>query len=181
MNRVNIQKTALSVTRWVGSPASIIAHTILFAASFLLVLLGFLDLDRMLLVLTTIVSLEAIYLAIFIQMTINFQAQAIEEVQEDVEGIQEDVGEIQEDVEEMQEDVGEIQTDIDEVQKDVDELQEDVEEIAEEEDAEEVAEERRKEEQRETLESIESSLQKLMEDITHLKQTRKNGDAKPLF
>ncbi len=180
-DKKDIERTALSITRWVGSPASVFIHTLLFAGSFLSVYFGLLELDRMLLILTTIVSLEAIYLAIFIQMTINFQAQAIEEVQEDVEEIQEDVGEIQEDVEEMQEDVGEIQTDIDEVQKDVDELQEDVEEMSEEEKAEEKSEERRKEEQRETLESIESNLQKLMEDIAHLKQTRKKNDVKPLF
>lgn len=177
----NIRQTALAVTRWVGSPSSVVVHTLLFAGSFLAVFFHALELDRMLLVLTTIVSLEAIYLAIFIQMTINYQAQAIEEVQEDVEEIQEDVGEIQEDVEEMQVDVGEIQTDIDEVQKDVDELQEDVEEMTVEEQQEEDAEEKRKEEQRETLESIETNLQKLLEDIAHLKQTRKPGDAKPMF
>lgn len=177
----DIQKTALAVTRWVGSPSSVVVHTLLFAGSFLAVFFHVLELDRMLLVLTTIVSLEAIYLAIFIQMTINYQAQAIEEVQEDVEEIQEDVGEIQEDVEEMQVDVGEIQTDIDEVQKDVDELQEDVEEMSEEERAAETAEQNRKNEQRETLENIESDLEKLISDIALLKQTRKNGDSKPLF
>ena len=166
-NQKNIQKTALSVTRWVGSPASIITHTAIFAASFVAVWFGVLNFDRMLLILTTIVSLEAIYLAIFIQMTINYQAAAIEEVQEDVEEIQEDVGEIQEDVEEMSEDV--------------EELQEDVEEMSAEEETEEATEERRKLEQRETLESIEANLQKLMEDITHLKATRKPDDAKPLF
>ncbi len=180
-NPKDIRKTALTVTRWVGSPASVVVHTILFAGSFLAVVFGALEFDRMLLILTTIVSLEAIYLAIFIQMTINFQAQALEEVQEDVEEIQEDVGEIQEDVEEMQEDVGEIQTDIDEVQKDVDELQEDVEEMSEEEKAEAVSEERRKAEQRATLENIESDLEKLMADIAHLKTIRKSGDVKPLF
>lgn len=176
-----IRDAALAVTRWVGSPLSLALHTVFFAGIFILGFSGVLDPAFVFAITTNILSIEAIYLAIFIQMTINYQAEALEEVQEDVEEIQEDVGEIQEDVEEMQEDVGEIQTDIDEVQKDVDELQEDVEEMSEEEKAEEVSEERRKEEQRETLESIESNLQKLMEDIAHLKQTRKNGDAKPLF
>ncbi len=170
----NIQKTALGVTRFVGSPASIAIHTILFAGSFVAVWFGALDFDRMLLVLTTIVSLEAIYLAIFIQMTINYQAASIAEVQEDVEEIQEDVGEIQEDVEEISEDV-------DELQEDVEEISEDVEEMSEEEETEEAAEDRRKAEQRETLESIETNLQKLMEDIAHLKSTRKPDDSKPLF
>lgn len=173
-HKKNIQETAIAITRWVGSPASIIVHTVLFAASFLAVALGFIEFDRMLLVLTTVVSLEAIYLAIFIQMTINYQAAAIAEVEQDID-------EIQEDVQEMQEDVGEIQEDVEEISEDVDELQEDVEEMSEEEESEEAAEERRKTEQRETLDSIESSIQKLMEDITYLKTTRKNGDAKPLF
>lgn len=173
-NQRDIQKTALTITRWVGSPASIAIHTFLFAASFAAVWSGVLDFDRMLLILTTIVSLEAIYLAIFIQMTINYQAAALEEVQEDVEEIQEDVGEIQEDVEEMTEDVEELQ-------EDVEEISEDVEEMSEEEVAEEAAEARRKQEQRETLESIETNLQKLLEDITNLKATRSPDDSKPLF
>lgn len=176
-----IAKTALAVTRCVGSPGSIIIHTLLFAGSFLAVWFGILDFDRMLLVLTTIVSLEAIYLAIFIQMTINFQQQSLEEVGEDIEEMQEDIGEIQEDVEEISEDVDELQEDVEEISEDVGEISEDVEEMSEEEETEEAAEERRKLEQRETLESIETSLQKLMGDIEHLKTTRKPDDSKPLF
>ncbi len=177
----SVQQTALAVTKWIGSPASVIVHTILFMGCFVATYFGILEFERMLLILTTIVSLEAIYLAIFIQMTINYQAQAIAEVEQDIDEIQEDVQEMQEDVGEIQEDVEEISEDMGEVQKDVDELQEDVEEMSEEEKAEEVAEGKRKEEQRETLESIETNLQKLMEDIAHLKQTRKPVDGKPMF
>ena len=71
-------------------------------------LFGFSSSD-ILLVLTTIVSLEAIYLSIFIQMTVNKHAEELEEVSEDIEEIQEDVDEIQKDVDEIQEDVEEIQ------------------------------------------------------------------------
>src|SRR3989338_4722581 len=85
-----IQKTALTVTRWVGSPASIIVHTLLFAGSFFAVFTWWLHFDRMLLILTTIVSLEAIYLAIFIQMTINFTTQELAEVSEDIEEMTEE-------------------------------------------------------------------------------------------
>ncbi|TSC85678.1 MAG: hypothetical protein G01um10148_1064 [Parcubacteria group bacterium Gr01-1014_8] len=177
----DIQKTALTVTRFVGSPASIIIHTILFAGSFLAVWFDILNLDRMLLVLTTIVSLEAIYLAIFIQMTINYQAASIAEVREDVEEIQEDVGEIQEDVEEISEDVDELQEDIEEIGEDVEGIGEDVEEMTEEENAEAAEEERRKEQQKETLVSIESTLQKLIEEVEQLKRTEKPKDVKPMF
>ncbi len=147
-----LETLALSVTRGVGSVPSVIIHTILFISAFALVLFGF-DFDRVLLVLTTVLSLEAIYLSIFIQLSVNYQARAIasvekeiDEIAEDVEEIAEDVGEIaedvegiqeaheeiQEDIEEIQKDVDEIQEDVEEIQKDVDEIQEDVEEIQEE-------------------------------------------------
>lgn len=104
----SIRDFALGVTRFVGSVPSIIIHTVLFSASFAVVALHAVSFDRMLLVLTTVVSLEAIYLSIFIQMTINYQAQTIAEVEQDIDEIQEDIDEIQEDVDEIQEDVEEI-------------------------------------------------------------------------
>jgi methyl-accepting chemotaxis protein len=163
----NVEKMALAITRAVGSPASIIIHTLVFAASFLAVSFDFIDFDRMLLILTTIVSLEAIYLAIFIQMTINYQGQ--------------DIAEVQEDLEEIQEDVEEISEDIDELQEDVEEISEDVEEMSEEEETEEAAEERRKTEQKQTLEIIQSDLRKLLDDVERLKNNHKSDNMKPLL
>jgi methyl-accepting chemotaxis protein len=132
------EELALAVTSWIGSIPSIITHTALFLGAFALVLMG-IDLERVLLVLTTLVSLEAIYLSIFIQMSVNHQARAlanvekdIDEIQEDVEEISHDVEEIQEDVEEIAEDVEDIAEDVEEMQEDIDEIQEDVEEITEE-------------------------------------------------
>lgn len=153
-----IEKQAQTLTRWVGSPASIVTHTILFVVAFSIAALGLVSFDRVLLVLTTIVSLEAIYLAIFIQMTINMQAEAIAEVEQDIDEIQENVGEIQEDIEDIQEDVEEIG-------EDVEELHEDVEDINDDE-----AEERRKEEQKETLQNIYDTIQKLTGEIERLKK-----------
>lgn len=115
-------------TTWIGSKSSVILHTIFFVAMFLLPFLG-IETDKVLLVLTTIVSLEAIYLAIFIQMTVNRHTESLKEVEEDIGEIAEDVGEISHDVEEMSEEVGEISEDIEEIQADVDELQEDVEKV----------------------------------------------------
>lgn len=144
-----LETLALSVTRGIGSIWSVIIHTGLFASTFILILIGF-NVDRVLLVLTTVLSLEAIYLSIFIQMSVNHQAKAlasvekeIDEIAEDVEGIQENVEEIQEDVEEIAEDVEEMQEDIDEIQEDVEEIAEDVEEIQE--DVEEIQEEHEEE------------------------------------
>lgn len=162
---------ALAFTDWVGSTASLVVHTILFAACFVSVLFG-VSFEKMLLVLTTVVSLEAIYLAIFIQMTVNRNTASLEEVEEDIDEIQkdidevqEDVGEIAEDVEEVQKDVDEIQADIDEVQKDVDEIAEDVEDITEGE----TTEQHRDRLSRESLDKIELTLARLIEEIEKIK------------
>ncbi|MBA3550853.1 DUF1003 domain-containing protein [Patescibacteria group bacterium] len=105
------QRLALRFTKWVGSSASIVVHTIFFVLCFVMVLFG-IDLDKVLLILTTVVSLEAIYLAIFIQIAINNQTQSIQEVEKDIDEIQGDIDEIQVDVDEIQEDVDEIQEDV---------------------------------------------------------------------
>ena len=97
---------------WIGSPASLLVHTVAFVASFAVALAGAVHWDTMLLVLTTVVSLEAIYLAIFIQFSVNKQAASLKGVEEDVESIQEDVEELGEHVEDIREDVEEIHEDI---------------------------------------------------------------------
>jgi len=141
--RNRIQKAALAITHWIGSPVSIVIHTLLFLICFVAAWKGYLAFEEMLLILTTLVSLEAIYLSIFIQMTINYTTEAVEEVAEDVEEIQEDIGEIQEDVED---------------------ISEDVEEMSEEDNAEEAQEA----EQKKTLTDIQNDLRKLMQDIERL-------------
>ncbi|MEK7106589.1 MAG: hypothetical protein AAB899_00180 [Patescibacteria group bacterium] len=138
------RSTALALTRWIGSPSSLATHTLIFIGFFVAVKTGLIDYDEMLLVLTTIVSLEAIYLSIFIQMTINHTTQELEDVGEDIEEIQEDIGEIQEDV---------------------DELQEDVEDIAEEEEV----EKREESQEKATLDEIQRDLRKLLADVERLK------------
>lgn len=110
------------VTTWMGSLQSVIVHTFIFAAFFMAAALGAIEWDTMLLVLTTMVSLEAIYLALFIQMTVNQNTISLREVEEDIDEIQEDVEEIGEDIDELQEDVEEISEDLDEIQEDVEEL-----------------------------------------------------------
>lgn len=154
------------ITTAVGSVPSLVLHTIFFIACFAAVLLGILELNTMLLVLTTVVSLEAIYLAIFIQMTVNQNTRSLREVEEDID-------EIQEDVEELGEDVGEMQEDIEEISEDIDEIQEDVEEMGEE--LEEMTEEDKEEEQRErqqavTLEQLTDHVKRILDDLEALKK-----------
>ncbi len=142
-------------TKWIGSVQSLIVHTVIFVTAFIIPIFG-VPIDRVLLVLTTILSLEAIYLAIFIQMSVNKNSDDIEEIQEDVEDIQEEI-----------EDIGE---DVEEIQKDIDEIQEDVEDIEEEHEKD--YEEDRKLEKKEakTLESIQATLAELHKEIESLKK-----------
>lgn len=138
-------------TQWVGSKTSVIAHTVFFIAMFTLYFFG-ITFDTILLFLTTLVSLEAIYLAIFIQMTVNQNTESLEEVEEDIE-------EIKGDVDEIQEDVGEIEKDIDEIQEDVQGIEEDTDTM-----------QQTSEKQKEVdLESIQVMLKKLMEEVEKLK------------
>lgn len=102
------EKLSTKITYWIGSPQSILVHTIFFVSIFILKFFGITSSD-ILLILTTIVSLEAIYLSIFIQLTVNKHAKELEEVSEDIDEIQEDVEDIQEDVKDIQEDVEDIE------------------------------------------------------------------------
>lgn len=167
-----IEIIALRATSFIGSTESLLIHTILFISSFVLYFFG-IPFQEILLVVTTIVSLEAIYLSIFIQMSVNRQSRKlndvaldVEEIQEGVEEIEKDVDEIQKDVDEIQEDVEEIQKDVEEIEKDVDEIQEDVEEIQEEDKIEEIAEKK----EDEVLNRIEDTLGKLIEEVLELKK-----------
>ena len=156
MNNKNLQSKTFSpkFTRWIGSASSLVLHTLLFAGSFVLVFFGF-SLDSMLLIVTTVVSLEAIYLAIFIQMTVNKSMETIVEVGEDI-------GEIQDDVQEIQEDVGEIQGGVKELGGDIDDISEDIDKIQE--------GDKKDAATHITLEEIQKGLQKLLSDIESLKR-----------
>ncbi len=72
-----------AITRVMGSTISIILHTTLFVCIFVPVIFGW-PLDTILLVLTTAVSLEAIYMSIFIQRSVNKQSARLDEVVEEI-------------------------------------------------------------------------------------------------
>lgn len=91
-NRGALERFAVHATRWIGSPTSLVVHTIVFVGIFALEWIG-VSSDRVMLILTTAVSLEAIYLAVFIQMSVNRQEARITEVSEDVEEISEEIEE----------------------------------------------------------------------------------------
>jgi peptidoglycan hydrolase CwlO-like protein len=116
MEDKKLENFSNKIIQGVGSISSLIIHTILFVVFFVLFLFG-IEIDKILLILTTIVSLEAIYLSIFIQMSVNIQTKKLISVASDVEDIQKDVEEIQENVEEIQENVEEIQENVEEIQE----------------------------------------------------------------
>jgi biopolymer transport protein ExbB/TolQ len=97
-----LEKFSERCTSWVGSPTSLVVHTIVFLSFFII---GYIQnaWGSIMLILTTIVSLEAIYLAILIQISVNRNTRSLEEVEEDVGEIQEDIDEIQEDIDEIHE------------------------------------------------------------------------------
>jgi uncharacterized membrane protein len=170
--RPTTKTTTEQLTAWIGSRASLITHTVFFFAAFSISVFGFVSYDRMLLVLTTALSLEAIYLAIFIQMTVNANTASLREVEEDIDEIQEDVEELGEDLDEIQEDIGEIQEDVEEMSEDIDEIQEDVEELNEE-DEEEVKRAVRAAElktEAELLDKLSQDVARLLADIEAFKK-----------
>jgi uncharacterized membrane protein len=147
------------ITSWTGSVSSLVVHTMLFAGALIVGALGIAKWETVLLVLTTVVSLEAIYLSLLIQMTVNRNTESLREVEEDID-------EIQEDVEELGEDLDEIQEDIEEIQEDVDEIQEDVEEMSEED----KEEEARAASEARTLEDLTTDIRRILDDLEALKK-----------
>ena len=87
-----------SLIRWIGTTSSLVVHTLFFLAMLGLRLFGVSTADT-LLILTTVVSLEAIYLSIFIQMAVNRQADEQEKTREQLTT---SLNELQETIEEQE-------------------------------------------------------------------------------
>ena len=144
--RLFAEKMALQIIDSMGSVTSLIVHTILFVLAWL-----FTDF----LFLTTVVSLEAIYLSILIQMSVNFQTRRLKHIQENVEDIQENVEDIQENVEEIQEDVEEIQEDVEEINEDEEDDEDEDDDLKE---------------IHATMKVFQETLEKLMKEVVELKK-----------
>lgn len=159
---VSTEDFAFAAIRSVGSIPSLIVHTILFVGIFALQFLGF-GFDQIMLILTTIVSLEAIYLSIFIQMSVNRQAARIEAVSEEVEDISEDVEEISKDIDTIQEEVKEIGEEVEDISEDVEDIGEEIEKDDKEDSAERTEDLAR-------LAKIETTLEELLRQIRDLEK-----------
>lgn len=125
-----LESLAIRITEAIGTPTSILIHTLLFIVAFLFYFAG-VPFETVLLVLTTIVSLEAIYLSLFIQLSVNKNTASLEEVEEDIEEIQEDVEGLEGEFDEIQEDVEGLEGNIKKLRENVSELGADIEDISE--------------------------------------------------
>lgn len=114
-----LERLTYKFTNWVGTPQSILIHSLLFVGIFSLRFAG-LRFDEIMLILTTAVSLEAIYLSLFIQMTVNRHSVSLEDVGEDLEEIQEDFEGFESDIDKIQDHVVELNKDVDEISEDID-------------------------------------------------------------
>lgn len=85
--RITIVMLSEKLIEWLGTPTSIFIHTLFFIGMFITLFFGW-TMEEMLLMLTTILSIEAIYLALFIQMSLNKTTENLENVEDDIEIIQ---------------------------------------------------------------------------------------------
>jgi hypothetical protein len=114
-----VEKVAVKITEWVGTPLSIVVHTIIFATAFLVYFLG-VSLEIVLLVMTTFLSIEAIYLSLFIQLSVNRTTESLEEVEEDLGEIQEDVEGLEGGIKRIRRNVAELESDVENISEDID-------------------------------------------------------------
>lgn len=149
--RFTLDELSQQMTNSIGTTSSLVIHTILFIGIFILKFFG-ITIDQILLILTTAVSLEAIYLAIFIQMTVNRTTQSLA-------GVEEDIDDIQENVDDLQEDIGDIQEDVDSLESNVKDISEDY-----------IDDDSEEDKMVQTLQNIEQSLKTLEQDILALKK-----------
>jgi len=110
----NDKKTALdaisdTVIVWVGTTQSIIIHTILFILFFAAHWIFGISYDLILLILTTVVSLEAIYLAIFIQRSVNQQANRLDDVEESLDDVEESLDDVEENLDDVEESIDAVE------------------------------------------------------------------------
>lgn len=88
-----LETVASKASEWIGSVPSMIIHTTLFFIAFLTILFG-VPFATVLLWLTTIVSLEAIYLSIFVQFSMNQQKKRMDEHGESIDNLHKKFDEI---------------------------------------------------------------------------------------
>ena len=88
-----LEKFSFKLAKWIGSPFSLLLHTIVFGGFFVLRYYGFVS-TPVLIALTAAVVLEAIYLVIFIQMVVKNNTNSLTVLQGNVEEIKQEETEV---------------------------------------------------------------------------------------
>ncbi len=100
------------LVKWVGTTNSLIVHTLFFTLSFISHWIFNISFDLVLLILTTIVSLEAIYLAIFIQRSVNQQATRLTDVEDALDDVEESLDDVEESLDDVEESIDDVEESI---------------------------------------------------------------------
>lgn len=88
-----LEKFSFSLAKWIGSPISLVLHTLMFGGFFVLRYYGIAT-NPVLFILTAAVCLEAIYLVIFIQMIVKNNTYNLTQLQGNVEEIKQEEKEV---------------------------------------------------------------------------------------
>ncbi len=115
---------------WLGTIQSVVIHTFVFSGFYAAAILaGGTDGDHIISIFTNILSIEAIYLSIFIQLSVNRSNKNVEQIKEDVSELNENIDDIAEDVSELNENIDDIAEDVSEINENIDDIAEDVDEL----------------------------------------------------
>ncbi len=88
-----LEKFSFKLAKWIGSPFSLLLHTIVFGGFLVLKYLGILT-NPILFILTAGVCLEAIYLVIFVQMIVKNNTKSLTQLQGNIEEIKQEEQEV---------------------------------------------------------------------------------------
>jgi len=97
------------IIEWIGSTSSIIIHSVIFFITLISHWIFHFNFDNVLLVLTTVVSLEAIYLSIFIQRSVNQHSTRLEEVEESLDGVEESLDDVEQSIDDVEESLDDVE------------------------------------------------------------------------
>ena len=89
-----IEIFAYKATHWIGTTNCLVFHGIFFLIAFIIT--PFIGFDKVLLFTTTLLSWEAIFIGIFIQMSVNRHGERIKGIEADIDDILEDTEDLTE-------------------------------------------------------------------------------------
>ncbi len=92
-NPTKLEKISYKLAKLIGSPFCLVLHIALFGGFFILRSLGIIP-NAVLIMLATVVGLEAIFLIIFVQMSVKNNTKSLIQLQEKIDQIQQEEEEV---------------------------------------------------------------------------------------